>query len=193
VGDLIVALLEIYCSLQQWKKFANPPRIDKVIATVRVAPFLTHGVDAVGQCIPPPRHVLPVQPSGESVRTADLCPLTTFRISQQWRIWKTIPDPDGDPDRHQNLIICSLAHCQPSLKILYKSIRTFLRKVVNRQTDRQTNNDDYITSLAEVVKIYDDDDGILRHVAAKTTQRAATQRTASVERTFSHINHTAGI
>jgi len=31
--------LEIYCSLQQWKNFANTPRIDKVIAMVRVAPF----------------------------------------------------------------------------------------------------------------------------------------------------------
>jgi len=31
---------------------------------------------------------------------------------------------DGDPDLHQNLIVCSLAHCQ--------SLRT------NRQTDRQT-------------------------------------------------------
>ena len=43
-----------------------------------------------------------------------------------------------DPDRHQNLIICSLAHCQPSLKISYKSVWKLLRKVVNRQTDRQT-------------------------------------------------------
>jgi len=27
------------------KNFANPPRIDKVIAMVRLSPFLTHGVD----------------------------------------------------------------------------------------------------------------------------------------------------
>jgi len=44
VGNLILVLLEIYCSLQQWKNFANRSRIDKVIAVVRVAPFLTHGV-----------------------------------------------------------------------------------------------------------------------------------------------------
>jgi len=44
VGKLILILLEIYCPLQQWKNFANPPRIDEVIAMVRVAPFLTHGV-----------------------------------------------------------------------------------------------------------------------------------------------------
>ena len=39
-------------------------------------------LEALGQCIPPPRHVLPVPPSGKSVWAADLCPLTTFRISQ---------------------------------------------------------------------------------------------------------------
>jgi len=51
VGNLIglLVLLEIYCSLQQWKRFANPPRIDKVIAMVRVAPFLTHGVYILSQ------------------------------------------------------------------------------------------------------------------------------------------------
>ena len=38
-----------------------------------------------------------------------------------------------DPDRHRNLIICSLAHCQPSLKISCKSVRTFLCKFANRQ------------------------------------------------------------
>jgi len=43
-----------------------------------------------------------------------------------------------DPDRHQNLIICSLSHCQHSRKISRKSVRTFLCKVANRQTDRQT-------------------------------------------------------
>jgi len=38
-----------------------------------------------------------------------------------------------DPDRHQNVIICSLAHFQPSLKISCKSVCKFLRKVANRQ------------------------------------------------------------
>jgi len=42
-----------------------------------------------------------------------------------------------DPDRHQNLVICSLAHWQPSLKISCKSIWKFLRKVANRQTNKQ--------------------------------------------------------
>jgi len=39
-------------------------------------------LETLEQCTPPPRHVLPVPPSGESVRAADLCPLTTFCISQ---------------------------------------------------------------------------------------------------------------
>ena len=45
----------------------------------------------------------------------------------------------SDPDCHENLIICfcSLAHCQPSLKISCKSVCKFLRKVANRQTDKQ--------------------------------------------------------
>jgi len=45
--------------------------------------------------------------------------------------------PDGDTDRHQNLTICSLAHCQPSLKISCKSVQEFLHKVAKTQTDRQ--------------------------------------------------------
>ena len=48
--------------------------------------------------------------------------------------------PDGDLDRHQNLIICSLAHCQPSLKISCKYIWKFLHKVVNRQTNNEESN-----------------------------------------------------
>jgi len=39
VGNLILVLLVIYWAFQQWKNFANPPRIDKVIAIIRVAPF----------------------------------------------------------------------------------------------------------------------------------------------------------
>jgi len=44
-----------------------------------------------------------------------------------------------DPDRHQNFIICSLVHCQSSLKISCKSVQKFLRNVANRQTDKQTD------------------------------------------------------
>jgi len=40
----------------------------------------------------------------------------------------------GDPDRHRNLVICSLAQCQLFLKISCKSVWKFSRKVANRQT-----------------------------------------------------------
>ena len=43
-----------------------------------------------------------------------------------------------DPDRHQNLTICSLAHCQPSRKFHANRFRSFLCKVANRQTNRRT-------------------------------------------------------
>jgi len=80
--------------------------------------------EALGQSIPPPGHVL-------------------YGIAIRILI--------RDPDRHQNLIICSLAHCRLSLTISGKSVREFLSKVANRQqTDKQTNNDEKITSLAEV-------------------------------------------
>jgi len=51
--------------------------------------------------------------------------------------------------RHQNLIICSLDHCQSSLRISCKSVWIFF--CTKLLTDRPTNNDDYITSLAEVM------------------------------------------
>jgi len=56
--------------------------------------------------------------------------------------------PDGDPDRHQNLTSCSLVNCQPSLKFhayLFGSFCTML--LINKQT----NNDENISSLAEVM------------------------------------------
>jgi len=61
-----------------------------IIKTIKVSSYLhvysKHWVqfklEALWQCIPSPRHVLPVPPSGESVSAADLCPLTTSCISQ---------------------------------------------------------------------------------------------------------------
>jgi len=44
--------------------------------------------------------------------------------------------PDGDPDHHQSLNICSLTHWQPSPKISCRSVRKFLLKLL---TDEQTN------------------------------------------------------
>jgi len=42
---------------------------------------------------------------------------------------------------------------QPSLEISCKSVQKFLRKIANKQTDGQPNKDDYVSSLAEVIKI----------------------------------------
>jgi len=45
VGILLLVLLKIYCSLQQWKNFANLSTVDKVIAKInRVSAFLDHPV-----------------------------------------------------------------------------------------------------------------------------------------------------
>jgi len=54
---------------------------------------------------------------------------------------KQSPYPDGDPDRHQNLTVCSSAHYQRSLQVSCQSVGKFLRKVANRQTDRQTDKE----------------------------------------------------
>jgi len=72
-----------------------------------------------------------------------------IRIRIRIRIQIRIRIPD--PDRHQNLTICSLAHCQPSLKISCKPIPfiSFYEKLL---TDKHTDNDEIITSLAEVTK-----------------------------------------
>jgi len=49
-----------------------------------------------------------------------------------------------DPRHHQNLIICSMAHCQHSLKISCKSVQKFLSKVGNRQTKKQRRLDNLL-------------------------------------------------
>ena len=47
--------------------------------------------------------------------------------------------PDGDLDRHQNLIICSLAHHQSSLKISCNPFESFCAKLItSTQTNKQT-------------------------------------------------------
>jgi len=65
--------------------------------------------------------------------------------SNQCRDMDTNPDPDRYPDRHQNLTICSLAISE---KFYANPFGSFCAKLL---TDKQTNNDDYISSLAEVM------------------------------------------
>jgi len=68
-----------------------------------------------------------------TMRTSAKARLINVAIWIQIRIHIRIPDPD----LHQNLIICSLPDCQPLLEISCKSVWKFLRKVANKQTDKQ--------------------------------------------------------
>ena len=52
---------------------------------------------------------------------------------------KKLSDPDQDPDLHQNLIIISLSHTQPTHQISSESIHNFLRYPAHNQIDKQTN------------------------------------------------------
>jgi len=60
-----------------------------------------------------------------------------------------------DPDRHQNVIIYSLAHFNIPWKFHANPFGIFCSKLLrDRQTDKQTNkNDDYITFLAEIKNV----------------------------------------
>jgi len=71
---------------------------------------------------------------GHAVQSAD----TTSVSANSDESGKQSLYSDGDLDRHQNLTGCSLAHCQPSLKISCKSMRKFLRKVA-KKTEKQTD------------------------------------------------------
>ena len=92
-----------------------------------------------------PSAVLVLTGNTETVHTSAKSRLTGVAIRIR------IPVMICDPDRPRNLIICSLAYCQPSLKISCKSVQKFLHKVANRQTDKQTNSDDYMCSMAEEI------------------------------------------
>ena len=66
------------------------------------------------------------------------CPLTVSVSPNSDESGKQSPYPDGDTDRHQNLTMCSLAHCQPSLKFHANLFGSFCAKLLtNRQTSHQ--------------------------------------------------------
>ena len=104
-------------------------------------------LEALGQCIPLPRHVLPVPPSGESLWAADLRSFpdsslledteSGFSVSPNSdESGKQFVYPDGDADRRQNLTTCLLVRCQPSWRIHANPFGSFCGKLL---TDRQTN------------------------------------------------------
>jgi len=122
-------------------------------------------LEALGQCIPPPRHVLPVsQYQSRCLSSAGdvMMPQLLWRcllvhavhcsVVQHTRLIPLSVFPNSDESKKNNpcmqtviriapsfCFICSLTHCQPSLKISCKSAWKFLRKVANRQTGRQTD------------------------------------------------------
>jgi len=56
-------------------------------------------------------------------------------------------DPDGDPDRHQNWIHWSLGYVLPLQEISSKSVHNFFSYPTDRQTNRQTDRSENITSF----------------------------------------------
>jgi len=58
-------------------------------------------------------------------------------------------NPTNHPKYHQILVVSSVAHVPLFQQILYRS-SIFLRNP-NKQTNKQTNADENITSLAEVM------------------------------------------
>jgi len=59
-----------------------------------------------------------------------------------------------DPDRHQNVVVCSLAHCQPSLKISCKSVQKLLRKQTTITLSSLAEVINLLTYLVLAAKIY---------------------------------------
>ena len=75
------------------------------------------------------QHTRVTMTSTGTLHTSAKASLTSVAIPIRIRI--------RDPDRHQNLIIYSLAHCQHSLQISRKSVWKFLRKFPNGYTDNR--------------------------------------------------------
>ena len=63
-----------------------------------------------------------------------ICQAAHSRILQ-----KKVLEPDGNPEDHQNVIICSLSHYQHLLKISLKSVHNFWSYLAKKQTNKQIN------------------------------------------------------
>ena len=94
-------------------------------------------LEALGQFIPPPRHVYQCR------RLANQYEIMSFNHFPYIPI---VMNPENNPYIKTVIriatriyYICSMTHCQPSLKISYKSVRKFLRKVANNQTTTTTS------------------------------------------------------
>ena len=84
---------------------------------------------STGQCMPPPKHVLPVSRYGSRSGSGF--------VSGSW-----------SPPKFNSLFIGPLPTFPDNLVQIL--LEVFFRKVANRQTNRQTN-DDYVSFLAEII------------------------------------------
>jgi len=141
-------LLEIYCSLQ-WKNFANRSRIDKVIAMVRVAPFLTHGVYGVtatnllSNTKRQSALLLPfLQISFRSFR--HLCKSTNIRHIVSGSLWVVrlgpVPLLSLKPRLHNTT--CCQTGCQTSLTTGWTNSGCSFNTVVNNRLDVRLHDTD---------------------------------------------------
>ena len=87
-------------------------------------------LEALRQCVPPPRHVLPVLPSDKSVW------MNVWMSVNHFPYLPIVMTLENNPYHHQNLTICSLAHCNLPWKFHANLFGSFCAKLL---TDRQTN------------------------------------------------------
>ena len=68
--------------------------------------------------------------------SADIRQAAHLRVHVWQESFKIVLDPDGKPEHHQNVIICSLAHYQHFLKTSSKSAENFWSYLANKQTNK---------------------------------------------------------
>ena len=73
------------------------------------------------------------------LESADLRQAAHSRVHVQQESFKTFLDPDGNPEHHQNVIICSLSYYQPFLKFSSKSVQNFWSYFANKQTNASSS------------------------------------------------------
>jgi len=85
-----------------------------------------------------------------NVPAVPLCPLQRYGNEN----FKVNQNSGFLPDHPQNWITGSLCHVRHTLKISERSVHNFLSYLANRQTNKQTKTGKNITSLAEVIIIF---------------------------------------
>ena len=71
-----------------------------------------------------------------------------------WAILSAHLDPDGNPEHHQHLVICSLSHYQHFLNIYLESVYNFWSYLADKQTDKRWQKH-HLLLLVEVITCLD--------------------------------------